>query len=35
MTQLGQSEIRARIGGILTRWPAVGLAFGVVRDGRR
>jgi hypothetical protein len=33
MTQLGQSEIRARIGGILNGWPAVGLAFGVVGDG--
>ncbi len=25
--------MRARIGGILNRWPAVGLAVGVVRDG--
>jgi CubicO group peptidase (beta-lactamase class C family) len=33
MTQVGQSDMRARVGEILNRWPAVGLAFGVVRDG--
>ena len=26
-------ELEARVGGILNRWPAVGLAVGVVRDG--
>jgi CubicO group peptidase (beta-lactamase class C family) len=26
--------LKARVGGILNRWPAVGLAVGVVRDGR-
>jgi hypothetical protein len=35
MTQLGHSAIKARIGGILNRWPAVGFAFEVVRDGHR
>src|SRR3954452_25138927 len=33
MTQVGQSDMKARVGEILNRWPAVGLAFGVVRDG--
>jgi CubicO group peptidase (beta-lactamase class C family) len=27
-------ELKARVDGILNRWPAVGLAVGVVRDGR-
>ena len=33
---LGIDELglRARVSGILNRWPAVGLAVGVVRDGR-
>lgn len=33
MTQLGQPEMQNRVDEILNRWPAVGLAFGVVRDG--
>ena len=33
MTRVGQSEMKRRVGEILNRWPAVGLAFGVVRDG--
>ena len=33
MTQVGQPQMRARVGEILNRWPAVGLAFGVVRGG--
>jgi hypothetical protein len=35
MTQLGHWEIGARTGGILNRWPAVGLVFAVVRNGHR
>ena len=34
MPELNQLELRARIGQILNRWPAVGLAVGVVRNGR-
>jgi CubicO group peptidase (beta-lactamase class C family) len=30
---MDQPTIRARVDEILNRWPAVGLAFGVVRDG--
>lgn len=30
---LDQNEMKARVDGILNRWPAVGLAVGVVRDG--
>jgi CubicO group peptidase (beta-lactamase class C family) len=33
MTQVAQPETKARVGEILNRWPAVGLALGVVRDG--
>jgi CubicO group peptidase (beta-lactamase class C family) len=33
MTQVSQATMKARVGEILNRWPAVGLAFGVVRDG--
>ena len=33
MTQLCRPELKARVDRILNRWPAVGLAFGVVRDG--
>ena len=33
MTEIDELELRARVGGILNRWPAVGLAVGVVRDG--
>jgi CubicO group peptidase (beta-lactamase class C family) len=31
---MGQAELKARIDGISSRWPAVGLAVGVVRNGR-
>jgi CubicO group peptidase (beta-lactamase class C family) len=31
--QLGEAEMKSRIGEILNRWPTVGLAFGVVRNG--
>ena len=34
MPELDQLELKARIGRIVNRWPAVGLAVGVVRDGR-
>jgi CubicO group peptidase (beta-lactamase class C family) len=34
MPSVDQLELRARIGTILNRWPAVGLAVGVVRNGR-
>jgi CubicO group peptidase (beta-lactamase class C family) len=33
MPQIDQLEINAKINAILNRWPAVGLALGVVRDG--
>ena len=33
MPQIDQLEIDAKIDAILNRWPAVGLAVGVVRDG--
>jgi CubicO group peptidase (beta-lactamase class C family) len=33
MPEVDQLELRARIGQILNRWPAVGLAVGVVRNG--
>jgi CubicO group peptidase (beta-lactamase class C family) len=33
VTLVGQSEMKARVGEILNRWPCVGLAFGMVRDG--
>ncbi len=33
MTQFGQAELQSRVGEILNRWPSVGFAFGVVRDG--
>jgi CubicO group peptidase (beta-lactamase class C family) len=29
-----QLQLKARVDGILNRWPAVGLAVGIVRDGR-
>lgn len=31
---LGELELEARVAGILNRWPAVGLAVGLVRGGR-
>ena len=31
---IDELAIKAKIGEILNRWPAVGLAVGVVRDGR-
>ena len=34
MLEVDELEMEARVGGILNRWPAVGLAVGVVRDGR-
>jgi CubicO group peptidase (beta-lactamase class C family) len=34
MPEVDQLELKARIGKILNRWPAVGLAVGVVRNGR-
>jgi CubicO group peptidase (beta-lactamase class C family) len=34
MPEVDQLELRARIGRILNRWPTVGLAVGVVRNGR-
>jgi CubicO group peptidase (beta-lactamase class C family) len=34
MTQLDQPQIETRVDEILNRWPSVGLALGVVRDGR-
>ena len=33
MTYVGHLDLKVRVGEILNRWPAVGLAFGVVRDG--
>ena len=33
MSEVDERELKARIGEILNRWPAVGLAVGVVRDG--
>src|SRR4051794_32063453 len=33
MTDLGEPQMQTRVDEILNRWPAVGLAFGVVRDG--
>jgi CubicO group peptidase (beta-lactamase class C family) len=33
MTHVGHVDLKVRVGEILNRWPAVGLAFGVVRDG--
>jgi hypothetical protein len=34
MPEIDQLELRARIGRILNRWPTVGMALGVVRNGR-
>ena len=34
MPSVDQLELTARVGRILNRWPTVGLAVGVVRDGR-
>jgi CubicO group peptidase (beta-lactamase class C family) len=34
MPEVDQLELKAEIGHILNRWPAVGLAVGVVRNGR-
>jgi CubicO group peptidase (beta-lactamase class C family) len=34
MPEVDQREMRARVAEILNRWPAVGLAVGVVRNGR-
>ena len=33
MPAIDDTELTARVGEILNRWPAVGLAVGVVRDG--
>ncbi len=33
MAQVSQAEMKSRVDEILNRWPAVGLAFGVVRNG--
>jgi CubicO group peptidase (beta-lactamase class C family) len=33
MAAVDELQLKARVGGILNRWPAVGLAVGVVRDG--
>lgn len=33
MPELDELQMKARVGEILNRWPAVGLAVGVVRDG--
>jgi CubicO group peptidase (beta-lactamase class C family) len=33
MRTVDEREMRARVDGILNRWPAVGLAVGVIRDG--
>ena len=33
MPEVDQLELKARIGHILNRWPAVGLAVGVIRNG--
>jgi CubicO group peptidase (beta-lactamase class C family) len=33
MTEFNQREMTSSVDGILNRWPAVGLALGVVRDG--
>ena len=32
--EVGELELKAGVSGILNRWPAVGLAVGVVRHGR-
>jgi CubicO group peptidase (beta-lactamase class C family) len=34
MPEVDRLELKARIGKLLNRWPAVGLAVGVVRNGR-
>ncbi|HCU92515.1 MAG TPA: serine hydrolase [Actinobacteria bacterium] len=34
MPRVGEREMKASVGEILNRWPAVGLAVGVVRNGR-
>ena len=34
VTGIDALELEARVGGIPNRWPAVGLAVGVVRDRR-
>jgi CubicO group peptidase (beta-lactamase class C family) len=34
MPEVDQLELKVEIGRILNRWPAVGLAIGVVRNGR-
>ena len=34
MPEIDQLEMKARVGRILNRWPAVGMAVGVVRNGR-
>src|SRR5215207_10129808 len=33
MTLVSPPNVQSRLGQILNRWPAVGLAFGVVRNG--
>jgi CubicO group peptidase (beta-lactamase class C family) len=33
MSEIDQEQMQARVNQILNRWPAVGLALGVVRDG--
>ena len=33
MPEVDELEMKARVGEILNRWPAVGLAVGVVRNG--
>jgi CubicO group peptidase (beta-lactamase class C family) len=33
MSELGEREVRAKVDGVLNRWPAAGLAVGVVRNG--
>jgi hypothetical protein len=33
--EFDQVALKARVAAILNRWPAVGLAVGVVRDGLR
>jgi hypothetical protein len=34
LPQITERELEARVRAILNRWPTVGLALGVVRDGR-
>jgi CubicO group peptidase (beta-lactamase class C family) len=33
MADIDQAQLRARVDETLNRWPAVGFALGVVRDG--